>query len=259
MLGKLLKYELMATARIFLPLFAALIVLSFINRLFSSLGLSAPSVIGIILSVIIIIGICVLTFVLTLQRFRNNLLSNEGYLMMTLPVKTDSLILSKLFAATIWNIASFIVVVVSIMIMALVGVSIPEIIEFIREGIDTTLSAPQFTVFVIELLAAIILSIFFGVLTLYACMALSMLVNKRRGLFTFGAFVVISTAVQTVFAAFAYIGAAVGVTDLFNVSALSAFGISQLAVFTIIIAEAALCSAMYYTTRYMLKSRLNLQ
>ena len=261
MLKKLWKYELMATGRIFLPLFAALLVVSIINRLFSSLGMTAPSVIGIVLSVIIIIGICVLTLILTLQRFRNNLLSSEGYLMMTLPVSTDSIILSKLFTASIWNIASFVIVVISILIMALSGISIPEIIENIRVFFSqiTMPPATHVVIYTIEALVAIILSLFSGILLLYTCMSLSMLVNKRRGLFTFGAFIVITTAMQTVFVVVGAIGAAVGIYDLFNTSALSEFMQIQLVIFVVIVAEAATCFVFYYITRYMLKNRLNLQ
>ena len=86
MLGKLMKYEFMATGRTFLPLFAALILVSIVNRLLSSLGLNVPSAIGTVVSVILMVGVAVVTLLITLQRFRNNLLSNEGYLMMTLPV-----------------------------------------------------------------------------------------------------------------------------------------------------------------------------
>ena len=49
MLRKLMKYEFMATGRVFLPLFAALLIISAINRLFQNLDLRAPAVIGVIL------------------------------------------------------------------------------------------------------------------------------------------------------------------------------------------------------------------
>ena len=181
--------------------------------------------------------------------------------MMTLPVSTDSLILSKLFAASIWNIASFIIVVISILIMALSGVSISEIGEFVRHFFSeiTTFPFAHFAILAIEILVLIVLSLFSGILLLYACMSLSMLVNRRRGLFTFGAFVVITTAMQTLFATVAAIGASIGISDLFNISSLSEFTQIQLVIFALIAAEAAICLVFYFTTRYMLKNRLNLQ
>ena len=263
MLGKLMKYEFMATGRVFLPLFAALLIVSVINRIFQSLELQVPSVLGIILSVVLIVGICVLTLIITLQRFRNNLLSNEGYLMMTLPVSTNSLILSKLFVAAIWTVVSFVVVVASVMIMAMSGIDLQDIVISARLFFnnilaETTLESTHLVVFSIEAVVCIILSVLSGILFLYACMSLSMLVNKRRWLFTFGAYVVISTALQILFSVLVAIGAAAGITEVFDFSAWNTFGLSQMIILIFLVIEAALCVAYYYVTRYMLKRRLNL-
>ena len=57
MLGKLLKYEFKATGRVFLPMFGALLIISVINRLFSNLNFKIPSIIGKIISIILIVGI----------------------------------------------------------------------------------------------------------------------------------------------------------------------------------------------------------
>ena len=48
-----------------------------------------------------------------LQRFYKNLLSGEGYLMHTLPVRPWQHIASKLIAAVVWTVLSFFVVCVS--------------------------------------------------------------------------------------------------------------------------------------------------
>ena len=263
MLGKLMKYEFMATGRVFLPLFAALLIISAVNRLFQNLNLKTPAVLGAILSIALIVGILVLTLIITLQRFRNNLLSSEGYLMMTLPVSTDSLILSKLFVAAIWGVVSFVVVVISIMIMAMTGIDFREaaltIRVFFREIlIDTSLRNVHLVIFSIEAVIIVILSVFSGILLLYACMSLSMLVNKRRGLFTFGAYIAISTALQILFSILVAIGAAVGISDLFDFSGWNVFGASQAVIAILLVIEAAIGVVYYYITRYMLKRRLNI-
>ncbi len=90
MLGKLIKYEIKATARTFLPLFAALLISAGIYKLISALSAKAPQapeIISLILYNIILVGVFVMTFVVMVQRFYKNLLSDEGYLMFTLPVK----------------------------------------------------------------------------------------------------------------------------------------------------------------------------
>ena len=105
MLGKLLKYEMKSTARTFLPLYAILLISAFVSGLLmENPGLAAG------ISSTIFFGLCVAVFVMTIliliQRFQKNLLQDEGYLMMTLPVKTHTLIFSKLIPALIWSIAS---------------------------------------------------------------------------------------------------------------------------------------------------------
>ena len=260
MLKKLMKYELMATGRVFLPLFAALLVLSGVNKLLSLLPVEAPQVIGTIVSVILIVGIMVLTFVITLQRFRSNLLSGEGYLMMTLPVRTDALILSKMFTAAIWSLASVIIVTVSSLIMSMSAVNYRDLIDFFRMvGYYITAPAAEIAVYVVEGILLFALSMFSGILTLYACMGLSMLVNKRRGLFTFGAFIVISTVLQTLFSIGVTLTAMLSISLGLDLSNFSLFGQIQIIAGAAIIIEAGLCAVFYFTTRHMLKNRLNLQ
>lgn len=74
----------------------------------------------------------VLTIVVTIQRFRKNLLGDEGYLMFTLPVSTSSLILSKCITALIYAVLSFIVAVFTFGVLMLFGTSgilLPEILD----------------------------------------------------------------------------------------------------------------------------------
>jgi len=260
MLGKLLKYEFLATGRVFLPLFAALIVATLINRLLSNLSMAAPAAISMAISVILMVGIGVLTFILILQRFRNNLLSNEGYLMMTLPVQTDSLILSKLITSMVWCVASFLVVMLSIVILSSGAINFSEIFIVIRQFFEMIRLEPiRVFIYSIEAIAVLILTMSSGILLLYASMALSMMVNKRRGLFTFGAFIVLSTALQIVITIIVSIADATGVLDLLSFTMTSTFGQTQVAVLVLIGTQAAVCAVYYFITRYMLKNHLNLQ
>lgn len=258
-MNKLMKYEFMATGRVFLPLFAALLLVSGVNRFSSEMGLRAPQIIGTVLSVILIVGICVVSLILTLQRFRRNLLSSEGYLTMTLPVRTDSLILSKLFVASIWLILSFIAVVLAILIMALTSLDFNGLKSAIRFLIEfVPLSPMQLAFGVLELIVLIVLAIFSGILLLYTCMSLSMLVDRRRGLFTFGAYVVITTILQVLAVLIGVVLDATGILRTFDLSRLNSYGMFQVVILLVLAVEAAMCAAYYFTTRFMLKRRLNL-
>lgn len=117
MLGKLLKYELKATSRVFIPLYIAILVVSIVNGL--SLNLEILNIQGLatIVLMCLFISLFVITIVVTIQRFNKNLLKDEGYLMFTLPVSSKHLILSKYLTSLIWTFLSFIVALLSFTII----------------------------------------------------------------------------------------------------------------------------------------------
>ena len=94
MLRKLLKHEFRATGRIMLPLFGILLLVS-VGANFSSRGMlnsdsSLLRTLGTIFIMLFIVGIFavgIISFVLMINRFYKNLLQDEGYVMMTLPVE----------------------------------------------------------------------------------------------------------------------------------------------------------------------------
>ena len=124
MLGKLIKYEVKASARVFLTLYAGLVIFALLNRIFGVtemhtgfLGvLSALLMIGYSL---LVASIFIITFVVMIQRFYRNFLKDEGYLMFTLPVKPWQLIVSKLTVSVMWVFVSSILVTLSVGIMTL--------------------------------------------------------------------------------------------------------------------------------------------
>lgn len=75
-----------------------------------------------IVYVSVILAIAVLCFVNTIQRFYQNLLGREGYLMHTLPVNENQLILSKLLTSMVWVLCSGLVGIVCITVMVSIGV-----------------------------------------------------------------------------------------------------------------------------------------
>jgi len=258
MLSKLMKYEFMAMGRVFLPMYGALLAITLVNRLLSLLPARAPMVISTVVAGILIAAIFIITFIFVVQRFRKNLLSYEGYLMMTLPVRTDSLILSKLFVATIFNLVSLILAAFVVIILS--GVEFGAVFYGLSNMfVDTPF---QNGLLIFQFLILTIFAVFFNTLLLYACMALSMLVNKHRGLFSFGAFVVITTVLQiltslVIVLGIAFPGAEQAINNFLN--GLGNFAAGQV-MMVFLMAGVLLGSAVFYfVTRYMLKRRLNLQ
>lgn len=120
MLGKLLKYELKATSRVFIPLYIAILIVSIVNGL--SLNLEILNIQGLatIVLMCLFISLFVITIVVTIQRFNKNLLKDEGYLMFTLPVSSKHLVLSKYLTSLIWTFLSFVVAFLSFTIIFMI-------------------------------------------------------------------------------------------------------------------------------------------
>ena len=120
MLGKLLKYELKATSRVFVPLYIAILVVSIVNGLSLNLEIFNIQGLATIILMCLFISLFVITIVVTIQRFNKNLLKDEGYLMFTLPVSSKHLVLSKYLTSLIWTFLSFIVAFLSFTIIFMI-------------------------------------------------------------------------------------------------------------------------------------------
>ena len=136
MLGKLLKYELKASARTLLPLYIGTLLVALVcgisialqisrnNQVHQAIinGLSIPfsgssyagldTMIGFVMLLVFAfcVAITVLTIMCVVQRFNHGIAGNEGYLMFTLPVQHDILLASKLLGALVWSLASMLVI-----------------------------------------------------------------------------------------------------------------------------------------------------
>ncbi len=116
MLGKLLKYEIKDTARI-IPFFYIITALVAAMVLISKkLGLGWFKTTSSVLLILVGIAVVIVTFVVVVLRFYKNLYSNEGYLMFTLPVKPQQLLLSKTIVAFTWIVISMLIFVGALLV-----------------------------------------------------------------------------------------------------------------------------------------------
>lgn len=207
MLGKLLKYEIKATGRIFVPIYLALILLAGINRIFVAFRffphnqtLSLISGFVSLLYILFICGMFVLTFVVMIQRFYKNLLGDEGYLMFTLPVKPSALILSKMLVSFVWIVVSMAVTGISLLILTSDPSLLAEIGTFFQKAADVLSGTygQQAAIFTIELTVGCIIGVCSSILMVYASIALGHLFQKHRVLASFGAYLVIMFVLQVI-------------------------------------------------------------
>lgn len=117
MLGKLLKYEFNATGRILLPLFGATLIVGIVNGFipFNHLSLSHSGVasmtkgVAMLLFVSFFIASVGLSFLVSILRFKKNILGSEGYLMNTIPVGPMQNVAAKLITAVVYQIVGIFV------------------------------------------------------------------------------------------------------------------------------------------------------
>jgi hypothetical protein len=164
MLGKLLKHEFKATARLLLPIYLLLVVLTIIDRIV--LGLDFKGSLSIVTGfvtfayVATLIAIVVVSFVIIALRFYKNLLSDEGYLMFTLPTKQSALINSKLIVSFIWNIAGVLAVFLSLFCVFINSMRMDRLRDgwrMLMDAMQEELGTGNTTLFFIEVFLLIII------------------------------------------------------------------------------------------------------
>lgn len=113
MLGKLYKYDIKCTARVLVPVYVIYLAITAALKVMLEMKIETGifALIGDFLSMVFfLLSFCV--FLLgwghTLRRFNENLFTDEGYLMNTLPVKPWQHITAKLFASFSWVIISIV-------------------------------------------------------------------------------------------------------------------------------------------------------
>lgn len=196
MLGKLLKYEFRATGRLFLPLYGALMIFALINALLLSFR-EVPqllAVLAMLVYVLLAIAIFVVTFIVMIQRFYKNLLSDEGYLMFTLPVKAWYHILCKLIVSTVWLIVSTAITLFTIFIMmfnADLFRATVKLWDIVMSGFLLYLG-PQEILTILEFFVTMFISVIGSILAIYTAISLGHLFRRHRILAAFGAYIVLS-------------------------------------------------------------------
>ena len=277
MLGKLIKHEFRATARIMLPVMGALLALAVLANL-SLIGLTggmeeitALRILFVLIVIFFGIGIvvtAVMAIVIMVSRFYRNLLKDEGYLMFTLPVNVHELIWSKLIVSLLWFLATALLIclVMTITVMNLSNTNLEMIIEglpslteirgkLIEYGILGQVNMMIFQAFLMAFLVALMTCLHF-----YAAMALGHMFSRNKIMLSVVFFVGISFAFNVMRMAFGAVGIGIFEPELMdNASSLEGLRFIS-AVFWHGIALSAVQSAvLYLATALGLKRGLNLE
>jgi len=275
MLGKLIKHETRATSRIFLPLYGALQILTIFTKLVMAIGAPdffseaasnnnniAEIILGISFTLyfVLIVGICVMTLVMIIQRFYKNLFTDEGYLMFSLPVKTWELVLSKLLVGMIWSAVCTVMIVLTFFIFSLGAFSMMELSQTIRSAYSMFYlqTGMELNLFMAEMILFILVQTVASILMIYVSIAIGQLFNQHRIVAAFGAYIVITIAMQIIMS-IAMAVFAIGNLENMVLNGSEAMTTVQWLINGSTVLNVVLGIGFYYVTHTIMKKRLNLE
>lgn len=266
---KLLKYEWKACARICLPLYGAMLLMSAVTALMTTeqardILNGIPSAILAMLFFALLVAVFVVTAVILIQRFYKNLLGDEGYLMFTLPVTVAQHIWSKVIVAVAVCFLSGIVALLSMMILGADTNLIYGIGTMLGELGNVIIKEPNAIGYMLEGILLLVLGTASAVLYVYLCMALGHLAKKHRVLMSVVWYFVLSTVAQFVLS-FVLVGVFNGPLEtLMEAIAGILAGVPQKTLLHGVLLGFCFATAVpgaicYGGTYYVLKNRLNLE
>ena len=213
MLRKLIKYEFRATARVMLPLYLVTIVLALLTRgasLWLELATAdmtmGESILGFLAGlvavafVLALLATFIVAVVLAVFRFRKNLLTDEGYVMFTLPVSPHSLVCSKLIVSTVWFLGAVVIDVVALVSLVADVAMFQEMGRMFREVFDnlTAYYLGNGVLFLVELVILFLVGCAYTCLSFYTPLAIGHSFAQHKMLLSVAFFFAIQVATQII-------------------------------------------------------------
>lgn len=270
MLGKLLKYEMKASGRILLPIFGAVLIMGALSSVFMRMTphmawgvtfMNLLTIVFVVLFVGLIVAALCLSFVISIMRFKKNLLGEEGYFMHTLPVSTWQNITAKTLVAACYQIISFFVAIAAGLLFATIGAT-ASVTEFFHEvgrafRIVYSQIGNALWLYAVEVVIFALICLLGSNMMIYASMSVGHAANSRKVLLSVAAFLgfyIIGQIINSfLYAGFEYF------YNLAGSYSISALYRPQPAVLALTVLEIAYLAAYFFVTSWFLKRRLNLQ
>ena len=242
MFWNLVRYEFKNVNKWYLALYGAVLAISvLIGAFLGSLSQSYNSnnAVYFIFFLVLVFGglsvtLWIATIFLIIRRFKGSVYDRQGYLTLTLPVSEHQIITAKLFSALVWSILSYIVFILSILIIIFLT-PIEKDFTSLYNFISPYLSHGG--LYAVSLLVSSIS----WILSIYLAISIGQLFNEYRTAMGILAYIVISIVIG-------YITFFFRVDNDFNVIA-----------GTEILRNLFLSAIYYLGTYYILKNKVNLQ
>lgn len=209
---KLIKHEMRASGRLMLPILAALPVIAAlcgITRIASDTSsaiiLSVAETLTMFVFVLGCIAALVMAFVVMIIRFRNSMLTDEGYLTNTLPVSTHSLVCSRLVTAMIYYVLATIAFILSILIFGVLTADFAGVLGDVPDTFRDMFDFYGFDLGGIDFIKLASQALWVGAISLaatclhfYAAMALGHAAADHKGLLSVVYYLVIGAVLRSI-------------------------------------------------------------
>ena len=244
MFWNLVRYEFKNVNKWYLALYGAVLAISVligasisgISQTYTSYGNDPYYLLGFLILVFggLSVTLWIATIFLIIRRFKGSVYDRQGYLTLTLPVSEHQIITAKLLGALIWSIMSYIVFILSIIIifsLTPVVKELPLLYRFI---------SPYLGYGWLYALSLLVGSITW-ILSIYLCISIGQLFNEYRAAMGILAYIVLNIVIG-------YISIFFRIENDFNMM-----------VGTEILQNLFLSAIYYLGTYYILKNKVNLQ
>jgi hypothetical protein len=283
MLGKLWKHEVKSSIRVYGLMYLVVAIFTGLLMMYESLFkhiriqnewmrrfTSMITSMGSIGYLLILVTVNLLTLVYLIYRFYQTMISDQGYLTHTLPVTTGQLIFVKTVAAFCFRIVSFLVSVLSIL---LVIVSTGDWNKFVMKIQDLLMKADELSLrgsqqFIVFLILAVLCSVFSGlfkILEYYTCLSAGNLFDSHKLAGSVVVYLVFNVVLGIVRTFLMLIGMDMAekwsdnlLSDRMEPLLREMLGLIDIYMAAGMLLMAAGCGILFAVSRYLLKNRLNL-
>lgn len=273
MLAKLIKLEFKSTYQKFLPLYLILLVFTVMGVINLNYGLPPgensfyDAVNGLLVGfyVLSLIAVVIVTGVLIVMRFYKNFITDQGYLMFTLPATVEQQVLAKLIVAFVWSsISSFVFLLSLTVLFGTQTIPWNDVFLSIHQAYEMALYqfGGQFNLLLILLILALILSPLNSILMYYLSMSIGQLSRTHKVITSIGAYLGITIALQLVSSLLTTLlmpGYFRMFENVVEPTPEKIFGfVNNLSILSIV-TGVILTVVFYFLTCYILKHKLNLE
>ena len=266
MLGKLVKYDLKAAAKIFILIHAVYMFICFAARFLymDSLNFAEPSeplifslILFISLMTLLVSALSIITWLQVAFRFYRNLFSKEGYLSWTLPVSGPQHLWAKIISGYILMAADLIIIAAGILLLV-TGSNVTTDYGMIADELTAELGFSLSTLSLI-LFAVCLVSCISSVIMIYFSVVVGQLFPSHRVLGAVAAYFITSFIVQIISVIIMFV---LGFLPGYNTALLDGKAMMD-HMFRLLTLSSVLMLvitvAQYIASHYIMKKKINLQ